>query len=181
MITGWNGVEHTARSLLMWQCNHPNVAALTSEMTSTAMRDALLAIAKVIPREEVSEHLQHFAKALDLAREHRNYYAHGVKAVVFMPELQKHVGVVQHYTARQNLAEDFDIATAENLATIAKHCFELSAYGLAIMSRYGRGGSTKAARKAWPSWPEKPTPLWRLLKSRRTEARRPRRRRASRA
>ena len=196
MLVAWNGAEEIARSILRWQCQSPNVDVLISEMNNVTMRDAILAIAKVEARADLGEHLDHFASIFDLVREYRNYYAHGIRGVFpadslieAFPVLKawlKHsgetntcVGMVYHAISRAKLAQDFDVVSVSNLKAVEHWSFCVSGYGTALEIAFKTGGSTKAARKEWPSWPEKPTLPPKLEKNRAVAARRQRQLRSS--
>lgn len=166
IMVRWNGCEAHLRDLIIWLCGGQSAVslALTAHMSAKALTDALPALTGT-KDAEVREHLEHYSKAVDILREHRNYYIHGIADV--SPSMITGGAVaarVSQVTGRHRVKLTFDHLDAKPFLKLLTDLRVLQEYGrriqMACVPNYGRGLlSPYKPLAAWPSKPPLPDRL----------------------
>jgi hypothetical protein len=134
MVVHWNACEGRLREMVIWLAGgrSPATLALTAHMGAKALTDALPALTGE-KSAEIREHFEWFAKGVDILREHRNYYAHGIS---FVSPGMVSPGVaawVSHVTGKLRVKITHDRIPLETLRALCVLMMIYSYYGLRLM------------------------------------------------
>lgn len=159
IMVRWNGCEAHLRDLIIWLCGGQSAVslALTAHMSAKALTDALPALTGT-KDAEVREHLEHYTKAVDILRTHRNYYIHGIADVGPSMITGSVAARVSQVTGRKRVKLTFDHLDTEPLLKLLADLRALQEYGrriqMACVPNYGRG--LLRPYKPLAAWPSKP-------------------------
>ena len=159
IVVTWNSCEGRLRQMVIWLAGgrSPSTLALTAHMTAKALSDALPAMSGSQP-PEVRDHFEYYAKAIDILREHRNYYVHGISAVsVGMLELET-AAWVQTVTGKLRVKIHAERVGLAPLKALEEQLVRYSYYGLKVMEKADpyRGMIGFERRHVPATWPQKP-------------------------
>lgn len=165
IIVLWNDCEGRLREMVIWLSGGRSVAnlALTAHMTAKALADALPALTGS-KSEQIREHFEWFAKGVDILREHRNYYAHGVGFVSVGMVDPDTVAWVSHVTGKLRVKITHERVPLAKLQALRDQMLRFSVYGVRLMEladpyRNAFGFNRKIVLGPWPSKPPLPDRL----------------------
>jgi hypothetical protein len=133
MIVQWNACEGRLRDMVIWLSGGRSVAtlALTAHMTAKALTDALPALTGS-KSAEVREHFEHYSKAVDILRDYRNYYVHGISLVSRSVINPDPLAWVSQITGRMRVKIHHDLVGVDVLRPIRDDMMRFNNYGYAI-------------------------------------------------
>jgi hypothetical protein len=160
IVVTWNACEGRLREMVIWLAGgrSPSNLALTAHMTAKALSEALPAMSGKQPAE-VREHLEYYAKAVDILREHRNYYVHGITAISVSMIEPDTSAWLQTVTGKQRVKIHSERVGLGPLKALEKQLVLFSYYGLRVLEKVDpyRGMFGFGARRHVPAtWPKKP-------------------------
>jgi hypothetical protein len=171
ILLAWNQAENHARAFTGTFLGSDRVdrgRVLTAHMGSTTLFDALSTCANEFAETPLREHLLHFLAYAERVRAYRNYYAHGIAAVIWTQD-EEPGGWAMMDSAKGRLAMIDEIITATTLREVLQKIEDLNEYASAITVAMGDEVAVKIYRyhhpeEPLPAWPDKPALPDRLKK-----------------
>ena len=165
IVVHWNACEGRLREMVIWLAGgrSPATLALTAHMGAKALTDALPALTGE-KSAQLREHLEWYSKGVDILREHRNYFVHGVGFVslgMFSPQT---AAWVSHVTGKLRVKVTHERVELGQLLALRDQMLLFSVYGTRLMElaepyRGAFGFGRRVAHGPWPSKPPLPDRL----------------------
>lgn len=170
VIVSWNACEERLRDMVIWLAGGrtPANVALTAHMSGKALVETLPTLTTDLD-PDVRHRFEHYARAVDMLREHRNYYAHGIELVGIGPLDEPNPLEAQAYvkqtTSRNQLKFYYEKVELKDLVKLKTVLMSYQAFGFNLLARAFPGFRNLGARQPNSPWPDTP-PLPDRLKKR---------------
>lgn len=128
LVMLWNRLEEFARLLIrLVYYEHPDKSdILTAHMGTTSLCNTLRTLSSEFATPESHDRIMHYVTYLEIIREYRNYYVHGILGY------EEGGGYLQATSARSRYTLHHETITIEHLRTATRRCWRLHEYGGAL-------------------------------------------------
>lgn len=154
-IAAWNNLESLARGTLRWLYGHPPaIDALTIELTTEGLANALKAAAKLIASEEVEADIVFLASTMDELRPYRNDIVHGAHTSGWSDD--QHGLKIRKKSAKGHIKVYDTVVSAYDLYLVKEAIMQLGLHaadvGFSLLAHHSTGKPLEPAQKrAFPT------------------------------
>lgn len=154
MMVSWNRAETSLQTILMHQIRAGEKTEIViAHMSSNTMIDAVKTLSFEFAEDWLKEPINHFIKYFERIREYRNYYVHGIIAVVKSRRVPKRTweafGDLHTVSARGEAVYHPKKIWAEDLRFVIRHSDKISALGFAISYCLINSALKRPQEKKW--------------------------------
>lgn len=161
----WNRCEYAARQILRWQVAEDGALGSSAHIAISrkpAFDLAALVVLSPSLVEPGKSHVEHFAEAFDIAREHRNRFVHGLWQTVAASAPRPATGILLNAKPKGGKNPVPAFVTAADIKPVSDHIWALAEYGRQVSIAFTGTGTRRLNQDGCPSidpLPDKPSLL----------------------